>query len=204
MNLSADFVGWSKEMLASRIISLEAIIAKVGVPGHQFTDPIAEVIPALTQMECRVLVALADGEARSREAIHGATYLDRPDTPAIDRVDVLVSNLRKKLAGSPISIKTNPGRAFQLQLDGGAVVTERRSRGDALDLVLAAIKTFVRPDGFCRFTTLQMVKATGIKGKLAVALATLQRRQFIRIRERPNRREPRAVWLIYLRTRARG
>lgn len=204
MSLSMDFGNWSREMLECRVISLEAIVAKTGVPGYQFTDAIAEALPALTQTECRVLVALASGEARGREAIHGATYWDRPDAPAIDRVDVLISNLRKKLAASAISIKTNPGRAFQLQLNGeAAAISVRRSRGDALDIVLAAIKTFVRPDGFCRFTTHEMVKTTGIKGKVSVALATLQRRRLIRIRERPNRRDPRAVWLIYLRTRAR-
>ncbi|MBP0439463.1 helix-turn-helix domain-containing protein [Tianweitania sediminis] len=70
----------------------------------------------LTPSEMRILMALADGKPRSKEALLKALYWDRPDDnwPQPKNVDVHVCHTRQKVQGCGIDIRTIHSLGYQL------------------------------------------------------------------------------------------
>ena len=67
-----------------------------------------------TCKEAALLIFLSDGRVHSKESIFNALYFDPDDAPEMKIIDVFVCKVRKKLAGSGITVMTHWGIGFQM------------------------------------------------------------------------------------------
>lgn len=68
----------------------------------------------LSQAQGRLLAILADGKPHSHTAIYNGMYSDRLDAPTPKMISVLICHLRKRLASSPLKIRTVHAGGYQL------------------------------------------------------------------------------------------
>jgi Response regulators consisting of a CheY-like receiver domain and a winged-helix DNA-binding domain len=105
----------SRAELIAHIDALEARLEALlgGGPAHAAARLMLRY--RLTAGEAMVLLALADGKARSRARIHAFVYADRADdAPDVNIISVWTNSLRRKLVGTGVLVKTVWGRGLCL------------------------------------------------------------------------------------------
>lgn len=94
-------------------------IIEILCPALSGTHPVIAMNLGLTSMETRLVSALYDRmpEHMSREGLMDILYADRLEDPPEDQiVKVMVSHIRKKLAGSGVSIETMRCYGYRLNI----------------------------------------------------------------------------------------
>lgn len=99
----------------------------------------------LSPTPARLLLHIADGRVRSKEALHLLLYADSPqDDPDIKIVDVFICKLRAAINGAPFSIRTIWGHGYQL-IDTHRALKAFLEHGTEFEVDAEAPRPVLRP-----------------------------------------------------------
>lgn len=174
----------------------------------------------MTVQEARMLSALLDGRAHSKDAIFNTVWFDRMyDPPEMKIVDVVICKIRKKLFPYQIRIETIWGAGYLLKdsdrvtavlngeplpeliaTDSGAPV--RRPHGEVDKSVLSILISEASPDGWTRIRSRDLAHSAGLKGALLPVMKRLAEKGRIQIKSQPTRKSPQSRWIVHVNARA--
>lgn len=180
----------------------------------------------LSAQEARLLLALADGNARSKPQLMDAVYWERvaeDDVPELKIVDVFVCKIRKKIVGSGIGIETLWGTGYRATgvdilakvfageaptWDAGVTPVHvgrpagyslKRPYGAVRDAVLDFIRSKAGNDGVARFTSREMIRVVQPLGhSLSTYFAQLEKYGQIKVDRSAGRHLKGAPWVVRL------
>lgn len=221
MTVSANYEAWPKSDLIAEVQRLHSELAFLDVARSGNAVEVVRTKLGVSRTEAKVLVALSDGNYKSREEIHRIIYCDRKGSlPQMKVIDVVISNLRKRLSGG-LAIET-AGRGYLLR--GSKLISEilgvivppacmvqtdpkpgdgaRKDHGKEPREVLKQIRSLVNSNMVAKFTSRQMANLAKLRHPVAGTLDRLEHRGFIFIRERPGRGRIGSEWAVYLRAKA--
>ncbi len=204
----------SKDQLVSRILELEASIAKLKQTTRIDRAALIASVLGLTPVESRIVAILSGGQIMSMKALSEAVYFDDEEERPVGRsIAAHISKIRRKLFPSGVEIRTIHGVGFKMEKSDlvDAIVSsgeyagmmprsaipagDRRDKADRIVVFLSSKRNHV---GRAMVSTQEIRDAVGLTGGLLQIMKRLERRGRISIIARPRPGSPRQKWVVGL------
>lgn len=217
----------SREALIDYVGTLEArLVADADTDARQGVLHLQRLF-GLTPKEAELLAAFVDGRPRTKDSLMAVVYGGALDMPEAKIIDVFVCKIRRKIAGSGISIETLWGSGYHVpdtdalkramagdavDFDGEAqparigrpVGGQTREKGSVRDLALAYLLSNAELDGEVRTTgkALSAIADAAIAGSMMIR--NLERSGYLTVLAAPSRGNVGGEWRLRLTEKGVG
>lgn len=217
----------SREALIDYVGTLEArLVADSDTDARQGAMNLQRLF-GLTPKEAELLAAFADGRPRTKDSLMAVVYGGAMDMPETKIIDVFVCKIRRKIAGTGISIETLWGSGYHVpdtaalkkamagdvvERDGEAQPAQigrpagavMRTPGSVRDAALDYFRSVANADGEVRTTGKAVSAAAGAATAGSLLIRNLERSGYLTVLAAPSRGNVGGEWRLHLTEKGVG